>query len=153
MFPMTVTINTAAELNAILAAINPDTAFPGTSDSRTIQQVDAEIKQANTKTAKAEQPKEEAKPEPKAEPAKEEKTEAMTQMNAAEATEALNGHANRPVDAPTYQDVTAAINAVAKAKGRDAAVAVLAKFGVKRGPELTPEQYADAIVACKEAAE
>ena len=42
---------------------------------------------------------------------------AETGMTAAQATEALNGHADKPADAPTYQDAANAINALAKARG------------------------------------
>jgi hypothetical protein len=48
-------------------------------------------------------------------------------------------------------DVNAAIIALAKSKGRDAAVAVLQQFGVAKVPELKPEQYAAVMAAAKEA--
>jgi len=56
-------------------------------------------------------------------------------------------------DAPAIAvaDVNAAIIALAKAKGRDAAVGVLGKFGVAKVPELKPEQYADVLAAVKAA--
>ena len=72
---------------------------------------------------------------------------AETGMTAAQATEALNGHA----DAPTYQDAANAINALAKAKGRAAAVAVLAAFGAAKLPDVKPEQFADVIAAAQKA--
>lgn len=51
-------------------------------------------------------------------------------------------------DAPvvTYQDAAAAITALSKAKGRDAAVALLKKFGASKLPEVKEEDFA-AIVA------
>lgn len=51
-------------------------------------------------------------------------------------------------DAPevTYQDAAAAITQLSKAKGRDAAVALLKKFGASKLPEVKPEDFA-AIVA------
>ena len=70
---------------------------------------------------------------------------------AAQATEALNGHADKPADAPTYQDAANAINALAKAKGRAAAVAVLAAFGAAKLPDVKPEQFADVIAAAQKA--
>ena len=42
----------------------------------------------------------------------------------------------------TYDDVKRAIIEVSKAKGRDAAVALLAEFGATKAPDLKPEQYA-----------
>jgi hypothetical protein len=48
-------------------------------------------------------------------------------------------------------DVNAAIIALAKAKGRDAAVALLGTFGAAKAPELKPEQYADVVAAAKKA--
>jgi len=50
-------------------------------------------------------------------------------------------------------EVNTAIIALAKAKGRDAAVAVLKQFGVAKVPELKAEQYADVIAAAKKAME
>lgn len=51
-----------------------------------------------------------------------------------------------------YTDVQTAITALAQAKGRDAAVAVLADFGVKKGAELMPGQYAEVVASAQEAA-
>jgi len=48
-------------------------------------------------------------------------------------------------------DVNTAIIGLAKAKGRDAAVAVLQQFGVTKVPELKPAQYADVIAAAQKA--
>ena len=76
---------------------------------------------------------------------------AETGMTAAQATEAINGHADKPADAPTYQDAANAINALAKAKGRAAAVAVLAAFGAAKLPDVKPEQFADVIAAAQKA--
>jgi hypothetical protein len=42
---------------------------------------------------------------------------------------------------------------LAKAKGRDAAVAVLAQFGAKNANEVKPEAYADFIAAATKAQE
>ena len=75
----------------------------------------------------------------------------MKATTAAQATEALNGHADKPADAPTYQDAANAINALAKAKGRAAAVAVLAAFGAAKLPDVKPEQFADVIAAAQKA--
>jgi hypothetical protein len=47
----------------------------------------------------------------------------------------------------TYDDVTKATLALARAKGREAAVKVLGTFGVDHGSKLTPEQWAPYIAA------
>lgn len=53
----------------------------------------------------------------------------------------------RATEQPTYDQVAKAITALAKAKGRDVAVGLLKEFGVAKGPDLKPEQYADALAA------
>ena len=50
-----------------------------------------------------------------------------------------------------YAAASMAIIALSKDKGRDAAVAVLAKMGVAKATDLKAEQYADAIAAAKAA--
>lgn len=47
----------------------------------------------------------------------------------------------------SYEDVKKAIIKLSQAKGRDAVVATLAKFGANAGPQLKPEQYAEFIAA------
>lgn len=42
-----------------------------------------------------------------------------------------------------YDDVKRAINALSAAKGKEVTIALLDKFGVKRGPELVEAQWAD----------
>lgn len=49
----------------------------------------------------------------------------------------------------TYAAVAAAVTALSKAKGRSAAVAVLAKFDVTALPSAKPEQFADIKSACE----
>lgn len=48
--------------------------------------------------------------------------------------------------AATYQDAATAITQLSKVKGRDAAVALLKKFGASKLPEVKPEDF-NAIVA------
>lgn len=81
----------------------------------------------------------------------EQKPEALTQMTGAEAEKALHGHANNPTDAPTYQATADAVTKLARTKGRDAAVAVLTKFGAAKLPDVKPEQFAAIIAACEKA--
>lgn len=91
---------------------------------------------AEIKPEKAAKVEKAAKPEPK--------PEAPVEQPAAQAEAA---------DAPTIAiaDVNAAVIGLAKAKGRDAAVAVLKEFGVAKAPELKVEQYAAVVAACKKA--
>jgi len=71
---------------------------------------------------------------------------------AAQEKKADNSEAsNKAAEVPAYTTVVSAINKLAQGKGRDAAVAVLSKFGVTRGPELKPEQYAAVIAECETA--
>ncbi len=55
--------------------------------------------------------------------------------------------------APSYKEASEAIVALSKGKGRDAAVAVLNKFGVSKLPDLDPSRFADIIDAAKAALE
>lgn len=156
MFPMTVTISNPAQLNAVMAALGvagiepPKTTPCAAHDAETVKE------EAKAKPKK-EAAKVEAKEEPKAEAqaaaaqAAEQKPETLTQMTAGEAEKALDGVANRPADAPTYQATADAVTKLARTKGRDAAVAVLTKFGAAKLPDVKPEQFADVIAACEAA--
>lgn len=166
MFPMTVTISNPAQLNAVMAALNvAGIESPKTSPcvGHAVETAKEEAKGKATSTKK-EAAKTEVKDEPKAEAqaaaatetaqateTAEQKPEALTQMTAGEAEKALHGHANNPADAPTYQDTADAVTKLARTKGRDAAVAVLSKFGAGKLPDVKPEQFAAVIAACEEA--
>jgi hypothetical protein len=54
---------------------------------------------------------------------------------------------------PSYQDAAEAVTKLARAKGRDAAIRVLAKYGAAKLPEVHAEDYPDLIAACEEAAQ
>lgn len=138
MFPITITIANTAQLNAVMAAlaIGSDVA----------------------KEAAAPAPKPKATPAKTAAPAPTQPTaeaEAATAPESKVEPSATTQAADAPAaaDAPTIAiaDVNAAIIALAKAKGRDAAVAVLGTFGVAKAPELKAEQYADVVAAAKKA--
>lgn len=73
------------------------------------------------------------------------------QSETAAAPNASKPEASTSVAAVTYDDVKALVLQVSKNKGRDAAAAVLAGFGVAKAPELKPEQYADAVAQLKAA--
>lgn len=55
--------------------------------------------------------------------------------------------------APDYETAARAVTTLAKARGREAAVAVLAQFGAARLPEVAPEHFAAVIAACEQAQE
>lgn len=103
--------------------------------------------------APAEAPAATAKPEKKTTAPKvtAEKPEPTTQMTGAEAEKALDGHANQPKDAPTYQDAADAVTRLARTKGRDAAIAVLKQFDAAKLPDVKPGQFAAVIAACEKA--
>lgn len=166
MFPMTVTISNPAQLNAVMAALNVAGIESPKTSPCTGHAVETAKEEAKGKTTtKKEAAKTEAKEELKAEAqaaattesaaettqAADQKPEALTQMTAAEAEKALHGHANNPASAPTYQDTADAVTKLARTKGRDAAVAVLSKFGASKLPDVKPEQFAAVIAACEEA--
>lgn len=156
MFPVTITISNPEQLAAVMAALNVTGIEPPKTSPCTSHVVETVKEEAKGKATSAK--KEAAKTEPKAEAEATataetagQKPEALTQMAASEAVKALHGHADRPTDAPTYQDAAAAITKLARAKGRDAAVAVLARFGAAKLPDVKPEQFAAVIAACEEA--
>lgn len=135
MFPMTVTISNPAQLNAVMAALN----VAGIEAAKTSPCVGHAVETAKEEAkGKATTKKEAAKTEVKDEPK-------------AEAEKALHGHANNPPDAPTYQATADAVTKLAREKGRDAAIAVLTKFGAAKLPDVKPEQFAAVIAACEEA--
>lgn len=53
--------------------------------------------------------------------------------------------------APSYKDVAASVTKLAREKGRDAALAVLTKFGAAKLPDVKPDCFAAVIAACEEA--
>lgn len=109
----------------------------------TAAQVAAVVTEAKT------EPKVEEKAPETATATAEQKPETLVQMTGAEATAALHGHANNPADAPTYQATADAVTKLARTKGREAAVAVLTKFGASKLPDVKPEQFAAVIAECE----
>lgn len=101
----------------------------------TTAQVEAVAAEAKAEKPKAEKKAEAPKPEAEAEPAA--TPEPKTEPAAAEAVD--------------YDTVAKAITRLSRAKGRDAAVAVLAQFDAKKLPDVAPEQFADVLAAAEEA--
>lgn len=75
--------------------------------------------------------------------------DALAQKAEATAQELTGGGRVAGTPAPTYEDVKRAILEVSKAKGRDAALKVLAQFGAAKGPDLQskPETFGPFIAA------
>jgi hypothetical protein len=126
MFPMTVTINDSIQLNAVMAALQSGSQIAATTPAAAVA---ADVK--TTKPAST-------------------KKEAAKQEAAAEApVETPN-----PEEAATsyvYQDAADAITKLAKAKGREGALAVLQKFDIAKLPDAKPEQFAGIIAAAEKA--
>ena len=94
-------------------------------------------------------------PAPKAEKAKAEKpkTESKTEPAATSTPAPTEETKEQPASSVDYTSVQKAVFALANAKGRDAALAVIGTFGKASAKELAPEQYADALAALTAALE
>lgn len=79
-------------------------------------------------------------------PAAQKAPPAATQTTAAAAA-APEKKDDASAPALVYETVAGKIRQVAREKGREATIAMLAKFGVTNGQELKPEQWADCIAA------
>lgn len=122
-------IDNTAAIRELIAAISNGIPTTAQQVVAVVEEAKVEEKPAKKgKPEKAETPKQEAAatPEPKEE--------------VAPAADEDEG----PV--ATYQDAATAITQLSKVKGRDAAVALLKKFGASKLPEVKPEDF-NAIVA------
>lgn len=95
------------------------------------------IDKAQKKAAEDTKPEKKAKAEPKAEP----KAKSDTASDTGNESEA---------SAVTYEDVSNAIVTLHRTKGRDAAVALLQRFGLENARGATEDQWADIVAAAKE---
>lgn len=137
MYPMTITIANAAQFDAVRRALDADAVRQSMHDEATAEApIGAFDAPAPSPAAKGK----ERKSAPKAEP---------TKAKAEQPTPAAEPHAEQPV--ATYEQVKTAILEVSRAKGRDAAVALLAQFGAARDPELQdkPETFGPFVAAAK----
>lgn len=138
MFPMTITISNNNQLQAVLAAMAEPAA----------EQTSVSVKKEAPKDKATNAKKQEvaATTQPTAEAAvadvQSEKAENSEQSEKAEGESPA-----------TYEDASKAIIALSKAKGRDAAVAVLEKFEAPNLKAVKPEDYAAVITAAKKALE
>lgn len=136
MFPMTITISNNNQLQAVLAAMAEPAA------------------EQTSVSVKKEAPKD------KATNAKKQEVAATTQPTAEAAVadvqseKADNSEQSEKAEGEspaTYEDASKAIIALSKAKGRDAAVAVLEKFEAANLKAVKPEDYAAVITAANKA--
>jgi hypothetical protein len=137
MFPVTITIKNATQLNAVMAILDPD-------NNEYARQKAIASEPKSWPMPNPDAPKAEVKADPKPAAAA---ASAEAQAQTAPAATTAESR-SEPV---VIGDVNAAIIALAKAKGRDAAVALLGTFGAAKAPELKPEQYADVVAAAKKA--
>ena len=143
MFPITVTIQNIDELRAVMSALGVADAQ---ASAETTKATDETTTEAPAEAPTAEAPTTEA---PAAEAPTTEAPAAEAPTTEAPTTEAPAAEA--PAAAPSYQDAANAIMRLARARGRDAAVAVLAKFGAGKLPDVKPEHFAAVIAACEAA--
>lgn len=94
----------------------------------------------------AEAPVQEAKPE-----AKKQKAAASVEQPTQTAVASSETSSSDTIKEVTYQDAASAITALARAKGREITLGVLAKFSAINLKEVKPEQYADVLTAASEA--
>jgi hypothetical protein len=150
MFPMTITLNNPAQLNAVIAALNIAVEQPAPQAAVVKEAAAPAGKQkataAKTESAATTAPTAEAADAPASTPSagtpqSSPTTPAATASSAAAATEAVS-----------YQETATAITKLSRVKGRDTAVALLAKFGAANLKEVKPEQFAAVLAAANEAA-
>ena len=158
MFPMTITVHNASQLNAVLQAMQPDleaSDFKSPAVGAAYEEAKAKVeankaaagkpKAEKTATAKTEPA---APTSPTAEAGTSPAADALAKKDAKTASElGVEGE----VATVTYDHVKAAILDVSKAKGREAALKLLAQFDAEKGPDLqkTPEKFGDFIAAAK----
>lgn len=146
MFPVTITLTSAAQLNAVMAALALAPAAgaePTTAQLVQIAQDRAETVQKAKDTTAGKSAKDAAAPgktTAKVDAAPEKMADASAQPAANAGAE------SQASTAVTYDVVGKAITEKAKTD-RAHVIATLAAFGVGKGPELKPEQYADFLKA------
>ena len=135
MFPMTITLNNAAQLNAVLAAIGHDA-----SAAQTTAAPKAEAPKDKATTAKKQEAP--ANTQPTAEAAVADAQKSKADDSAKSAKEEA-----KTESAPTYEDAKKVVLALSAKKGRTALEALLKDFGATKLPDVKPEQYGELIAA------
>ena len=151
MFPMTVTIHNQSQLSAILASMGgmPEAQAPSTSEL--VNDLEKRNQAKETAAAPVEKPRTSAATTAGAAPsprtAKADAATAAPEKTAAESSPTAESAAAEPqasTAAPEpipYAKVAAAITARV-ANERPKVIAVLAKYGAKKGTDLAADQYA-----------
>lgn len=133
MFPITITLHNEAQLRAVLNAVNDAVqAKEPTSPAAPKTEVKKEAAQVKEPEAKKEEPKAAESAQP-----------AATEKSTEAPTAATSGDKVYTVD-----DAKALTMKIVPAKGRDAAVGLLQKYGVPVAAKLAPEQI---VPFCQEA--
>lgn len=146
MFPITITLHDAAQLNAVMCALHPTIPAPVVAPAPEV------TAKKSAKATPAPQPVEAPAPSsPTAEVAVAAAPAPSTAQPAPQPSTAPAADANSAGSTVTYQDAAGAITKLSRTKGRDAAIAVLAKFGAAKLPDVKAEQYADVLAAANEA--
>ncbi len=139
MFPVSITLHNPAQLNAVLAALGTNIAAPEVE--RTAAPV---ADKQDTKKEVKQQTKKDAAPASEPTPtASDNSASSSTESNAADANEKA-GNTEQSM-APTYEDAKTAVLKLGKAKGRQATLDVLSRFGATKLPDVQPEAFADLI--------
>ena len=146
MFPVTITIANAAQLNAVMAALSVEAQAPVAAP---VEAAAAPSGKSKATTAKPATPP--APSSPTAEVAVAAAPAPSTEPPAPPTATAAPAAASSAGEPATYQDAATAITKLSRTKGRDAAVAVLKKFGAAKLPDVKPEQFADVIAAAEAA--
>lgn len=168
MFPLTITLHSPAQLNAVLRALQPDLKagdFASPAVGAAYEEAAARVAQHQAEAAapapkpaqtKAASPAPGPRTATVASPAADapEKTVAAPSPTAAPAAAQPQAStaAAEPAAPVTYAQVAAAITNGVKIN-REKTVDTLAAFKVRKGPELKPEQYGPFMAALSEALE
>jgi hypothetical protein len=157
MFPVQISIHSAAELTAVMTALNIAAQAPGpvavqmlgdpkTNDAALTIKAEAAAaptgKPKGAATAPSQRTAEAAPstPAPSAAAPAQSTEQPVVQPSTVQVADATSA------DPVTYDDVAKAINSKAKTN-RQTVIDVLAKFGAKRGTDLKVEQYDDFLAA------
>jgi hypothetical protein len=151
MFPITITIKDQDQLNAVIAAMTATSIHAPSEKSKSttdyVERHNAGVS-AVEKEAVAAAGKYNASTTPyppHTADAGDTKAERLSEQPAATPTAAAT-------EAVSYQETATAITKLSRVKGRDTAVALLAKFGAANLKEIKPEQFAAVLAAANDAA-
>lgn len=145
MFPVTITLHSQEQLNAVLAALNGGTPPAAVVTAAEVREY-ADKNEVPLMEAKAALQKEKAKAPPK-EPPSSEQTQRSSDSSESSSSESTEQTDQASVLA--YDDVKGPFLAYIKDHGRDAATKLLGKFGAAKLPDVDPSKYAEVLAAIK----